>query len=134
MNCPCCGQPLPNRERPGDLITQAEAATLVSVSVNSISQAMNNGRLTIWENDSPNPRKGRRLVSKSEVLLKFKGKNMTEEELLIEEMTNEAMEISFSDVILTGKKIIDGTLHAEFQAMETAEIITLTRKLNKLNG
>ena len=72
MNCPCCGQPLPNRERPGDLIAQAEAATLVSVSVNSISQAMNNGRLTIWENDSPNPRKGRRLVSKSEVLAKFK--------------------------------------------------------------
>jgi hypothetical protein len=38
-------------------------------------------------------------------------------DLLIEEMTNEAMEI-------------DGTLHAEFQASETAEIIRLERKLN----
>jgi hypothetical protein len=71
MNCPCCGQPIPDRERPTDLITQAEAAALVSVKVPSISQAMNNGRLTIWENDSPNPRKGRRLVSKAEVLAKF---------------------------------------------------------------
>jgi hypothetical protein len=51
-------------------------------------------------------------------------------DLLIEEMTNEAMEIAFSDVILTGKKTIDGTLHAEFQASETAEIIRLERKLN----
>lgn len=48
---------------------------------------------------------------------------------LIQEMTNEAMEISFSDVMLIQKKIIDGILHAEFQAAETAEIIRLSRQL-----
>jgi len=128
--CECCGQEIKNKDVPGDLISQAEAAKLVSVATYTINRATRDGRLTTWEVDTPNPRKGKHQVSKSEVLLKFKGKNMTEEELLIEEMTNEAIEIAFSDVVLVQKDIIDGELHAQFQAMETAEIIRLSRKLN----
>jgi DNA-binding XRE family transcriptional regulator len=68
--CECCGQEIKG-DRPGDLITQAEAAVLIGVTTQAIYRATRDGRLTTWEVDTPNPRKGKHQVSKSEVLQKF---------------------------------------------------------------
>jgi hypothetical protein len=69
--CECCGQEIKGN-RPGDLISQAEAAKLVSVATYTINRATRDGRLTTWQVDTPNPRKGKHQVSKAEVMAKFK--------------------------------------------------------------
>jgi len=52
---------------PEDVLTVAEAAERLGVSVQAVSQRLNRGNLTTVLNPRANPRQGRRLLLRSEV-------------------------------------------------------------------
>jgi len=56
-------------EMPSDLLTQTEAAKLTGISLKAVNSAVRDGRLTGYPNyAATNPRKGRTLVSRAEVM------------------------------------------------------------------
>lgn len=63
---------MPNEEHPDDLITIAEASRLVGRSISTIATLASMGRLRTSHNpEARNPRRGARLVSRSEVLARY---------------------------------------------------------------
>jgi len=59
---------------PKDVLTVAEAAEWLGVSVQAVSQRLNRGNLTTVLNPKANQRQGRRLLLRSEVEALVKGR------------------------------------------------------------